>query len=85
MILLAIILVGMVAGGLATLIVRGGRLRNVNWPEAFVAGIVGSLLGGLLLNLIQGEGLKLRLTGVLGSTVGAVIVLAAWGWIRGRR
>jgi uncharacterized membrane protein YeaQ/YmgE (transglycosylase-associated protein family) len=83
-IILAIILVGMVAGGLATLIVRGGRLRNVNWPEAFVAGIAGSFVGGMLLNLIQGEGLKLGLSGVLGSTVGAVVVLAVWGWIRGR-
>ncbi len=84
MILLAIILLGMVAGGIASLLVRGGRMRNVNWSEAFIAGITGSFVGGLLVNLLQGDGLRLQASGLVGSTVGAVVVLAVWGWFRGR-
>jgi uncharacterized membrane protein YeaQ/YmgE (transglycosylase-associated protein family) len=83
--ILAVLLLGVVAGGIAWLIVRGGKLRDVNWAEAVVAGLVGSVVGGLLINLIRGDGVELTLSGIIGSTVGAVIVLLVWGWVRGRR
>jgi uncharacterized membrane protein YeaQ/YmgE (transglycosylase-associated protein family) len=82
--ILAIILLGMVAGGIAWLVVRG-KAGGINWPEAFVAGIAGSFVGGLLGSLLSGDGFDLRPSGVIGSTVGAIIVLAVWGWVRGRR
>jgi uncharacterized protein (TIGR03382 family) len=83
--ILAVLLLGIVAGGIAWLIVPGGKLRDVNWTEAVVAGLIGSVVGGLLINLIQGNGVELTLSGIIGSTVGAVLVLLVWGWVRGRR
>ena len=80
--ILGLILWGMVAGALAWWIL--GRGRQVNWSQAFVAGIVGSFVGGLLLSLIAGDGLELRPSGMIGSVVGAIIVLALWGWLSGR-
>ena len=45
---------------------------------ALVAGFAGSFVGAMLFSLIAGDGLKLRLSGVLGSITGAVIVTAIW-------
>lgn len=86
MLIIAIIVFGIFAGGLAQLIL-GRRLNTVNWPLAFGAGIVGSFVGGLLSSLIMGDGLQLRPSGLIGSIVGALIVTAAysaWAGARGK-
>ena len=44
---------------------------------------IGSSVGGLLASLIAGDGLRIRPSGILGSIVGAIIVLAVWGAVRG--
>jgi uncharacterized membrane protein YeaQ/YmgE (transglycosylase-associated protein family) len=80
MLILAIIAVGMGAGWIAQLVLR----RGTNWGEALVAGVVGSFVGGLLASLIAGDGLRFRPSGIIGTIVGAIIVLAVWGAIRGR-
>jgi uncharacterized membrane protein YeaQ/YmgE (transglycosylase-associated protein family) len=50
-----------------------------------VAGIIGSFVGGFIGNLIAGgDLLALHPTGLIGSTVGAIVVLALWGWLRSR-
>jgi uncharacterized membrane protein YeaQ/YmgE (transglycosylase-associated protein family) len=41
-------------------------------------GLAGSFLGGLLISLLSGDGLALRPSGLIGSVVGAVVLLAAW-------
>jgi len=83
--ILFIIIWGMICGWLAQLILgRAGGMRNTNWTEAIVAGLVGSLVGGLLISLISGDGLELRPSGIVGSVLGAVIVLAVWQAIRGK-
>jgi uncharacterized membrane protein YeaQ/YmgE (transglycosylase-associated protein family) len=82
--LLAIILLGMVAGAIASLLVRGGGVRSINWPEAFIAGIAGSFVGGLLGSLLTGNGLQITPSGLIGSTVGAVLVLLGLDWTRRR-
>jgi len=83
--ILFIIIWGMICGWLAQLILgRTGSMRNANWTEAIVAGLVGSLVGGLLISLISGDGLELRPSGIVGSVLGAVIVLAVWQAIRGK-
>jgi uncharacterized membrane protein YeaQ/YmgE (transglycosylase-associated protein family) len=83
--ILFIIIWGMICGWLAQLILgRTGSMRNTNWTEAIVAGLVGSLVGGLLISLILGDGLELRPSGIVGSVLGAVIVLAVWQAIRGK-
>ncbi|HXJ64615.1 MAG TPA: GlsB/YeaQ/YmgE family stress response membrane protein [Actinomycetota bacterium] len=58
--------------------------RETNWAEAFIAGIVGSFVGGLIASLIAGDGLKFRPSGIIGSIIGAIVVLAIWGAVRGR-
>ena len=78
MLILTIIVIGMAAGWVAQLIL--GRVPD--WGEALIAGLFGSFIGGLLVNLVTGGGLAIRPTGLIGSVVGAVIVLAIWGTIR---
>ena len=81
MLILAIIVLGMAAGWLAQLILGRG---TGNWGEALVAGLIGSFVGGLLFSLLSGDGLRLRPSGIIGTILGAIIVLAIWGGIRGR-
>lgn len=82
--ILGLILFGLVVGAAAQLVL--GRDRNgVDWGMALVAGLVGSFVGGLLISLFAGDGLKLRPSGLIGSFVGAVIVTAGWRWWRSRR
>lgn len=85
MLIIAIILLGIIAGALARWIV--GALTNAEFAisEAFVAGLAGSFVGGLLLSLLAGDGLTLAASGILGSTLGAVVILAVWGFVRGRQ
>ncbi|MDQ7992349.1 MAG: GlsB/YeaQ/YmgE family stress response membrane protein [Propionicimonas sp.] len=79
MLILAIILFGMLVGAAAQLILhRSGK--GVDWAKAFVSGLAGSFVGGLLSSLIAGDGLELRPSGLIGSLVGALIVTAAWEW-----
>ncbi len=83
MLIIAIILFGMLVGAAAQLIL-GRDGKGIDWTMAFVAGLVGSFVGGLLLSLVRGDGLELRPSGIIGSVVGAVVVTAAWRWWKGR-
>ena len=78
MLILAVILIGMAAGWVAQLVL-GRRTGTGSWGEAIVAGLLGSVVFGIIASLIAGEGFKLRPSGLLGSIVGAIIVLAIWG------
>ena len=84
MLILGLILFGMLIGALAQLILGRDRGR-IDWTMAIVAGLVGSFVGGLLASLINGDGLELRPSGILGSIFGAVAVTLLWDWIQGRR
>jgi uncharacterized membrane protein YeaQ/YmgE (transglycosylase-associated protein family) len=84
MLLLGIILFGMLVGAAAQLVV-GRSARGVEWGSALVAGILGSFLGGLLASLIAGDGLAFRLSGIIGSLAGAIIVVLVLQWWRGRK
>jgi uncharacterized membrane protein YeaQ/YmgE (transglycosylase-associated protein family) len=81
MIILFIIVFGMASGWIAQMLLGGGG----SWAEALGAGLVGSFVGGLLGSLIAGDGLEFRASGIIGTIVGAVIVLAIWRAIRGKR
>lgn len=80
MLILAILVIGIAAGWIAELVVNRGQ--KVNWTEALVVGLVGSFVGGLLASLIAGDGFNIRMSGLIGSIVGAIIVLAIWRLIR---
>jgi uncharacterized membrane protein YeaQ/YmgE (transglycosylase-associated protein family) len=58
--------------------------RGFSPLELFVVGLAGSVVGGTLFNLLLGEGFDLRLGGFIGASVGAILILAAYGPIRDR-
>ncbi|MCW2493330.1 MAG: hypothetical protein QOH56_1473 [Pseudonocardiales bacterium] len=76
--LISFVLLGLVAGAIARLLVPGrhklGLLRTA------VLGMIGSFIGGFIGYLIghdKGEG-GLQVSGIFGSVVGAVIILAVY-------
>jgi len=83
MLIIAILLFGMIAGAGAQLLLERGT--GINWPLAFVTGIIGSFVGGLFFSLLAGDGLELRPSGIIGSIFGAVLVTLLWDWIQKRR
>jgi uncharacterized membrane protein YeaQ/YmgE (transglycosylase-associated protein family) len=74
------LVVGLIAGGLAKLIMPGedpgGCLVTI------LLGIAGSLLGGFLGGLV---GLGDGPAGIIGATIGALILLAIYRWWAGSR
>ena len=80
--ILALILIGMVAGFVAERVVYPEW--KIDWTEAFIVGIAGSFLGGLAASLIAGDGFALRASGIIGSIIGAIVLLAILKWVRGR-
>jgi uncharacterized membrane protein YeaQ/YmgE (transglycosylase-associated protein family) len=81
MILLFVLVWGMFAGWIAHLLIA--RRQPINWAELLVVGLAGSFVGGLLISLVSGDGLALRPGGIIGSILGAVLLLSAWQAIRG--
>jgi uncharacterized membrane protein YeaQ/YmgE (transglycosylase-associated protein family) len=79
MLILAIIVLGMAAGWVAQLILGKGSPA-----EALGAGLAGSFVGGMLASLFFGDGIEIRPSGLVGSILGAVIVLAIWRAIRAK-
>ena len=73
MLILAILVLGLAAGWVANLVV--GRGQQASWALLLGVGIAGSFVGGLLSSLIFGDGLALRPSGLIGSIVGAILVL----------
>lgn len=86
--ILALVVIPLVAGYVANYVVGKGK-GFLPW-ELFVAGIIGSFVGGAIGNVIAGEGVfggdgfAIHPSGLIGSIVGAIIVLAIWGWFRMR-
>jgi uncharacterized membrane protein YeaQ/YmgE (transglycosylase-associated protein family) len=79
-ILLFILVWGMFAGWIAHLLLA--RNQPINWAELLVVGLAGSFVGGLVISLLSGNGLALRPSGIIGSILGSVVLLAAWQAIR---
>ncbi len=78
------IVVGLIAGILAKLIMPGrdpgGFLLTI------VIGMIGALVGGFLIQLLGGTGLTgFSIWSILVATLGAVILLALYRLIAGRR
>jgi uncharacterized membrane protein YeaQ/YmgE (transglycosylase-associated protein family) len=74
------IIIGLVAGAIARWIMPGPD--PMGWLGTIVLGIVGSLVGGTILNLLSGGGFDLSAAGILGSILGALIVLFLWRRMR---
>jgi len=80
--ILAILAFGMLVGWLAQLVLGMGTRPNA---QSLIAGITGSFVGGLLASLLAGNGISIAPSGLIGSFVGAVIVLLVWRAVDSRR
>jgi uncharacterized membrane protein YeaQ/YmgE (transglycosylase-associated protein family) len=77
------LLAGLIVGFLARVLVPGPD--PMGWIGTIVLGIVGSLVGGFLANLLFTGQAIVQPAGWLGSIIGAVIVLLVWRQMEGRR
>jgi uncharacterized membrane protein YeaQ/YmgE (transglycosylase-associated protein family) len=80
--ILVILVIGASAGWAAQKILNPGR--QVDWGRALTQGLIGSFVGGILSSLLSGDGLAFRMSGILGSIVGAIIVTWVWSMIEKR-
>ena len=67
------IIVGFIAGALARAIMPGKD--EMSWAMTLLLGLVGSVAGGLVQTLITDKGFEFTGTGIIWSTIGAIIVL----------
>jgi uncharacterized membrane protein YeaQ/YmgE (transglycosylase-associated protein family) len=81
--ILVMIAVGMGAGWIAQLVLNGGG--RTDWGLALVTGLIGSFVGGLLFSLISGDGIRIRPSGLIGSIIGAIVVLAIYQFFKKRQ
>lgn len=72
------LIIGLIAGAIARFLVPGPD--PIGFIGTLLLGLVGSLVGGFLGNLIGGEELEFSAAGLLGSIIGAVIVLLIYRW-----
>jgi uncharacterized membrane protein YeaQ/YmgE (transglycosylase-associated protein family) len=83
--IISLIIIGLVAGALARLLVPGKQ--DISIPMTILLGIVGSFLGGFLGYLIFHKDSQdgfFQPSGIIGSVIGAVIVLLVWTRTGGR-
>jgi uncharacterized membrane protein YeaQ/YmgE (transglycosylase-associated protein family) len=75
--MLAILMWGLFAGGVAWLL-RGGLANNVSFLHDLSAGVVGSYVGAMLASLLAGDALRLYPVHLAGSVAGSVVLLRLW-------
>ena len=77
--IITLIVVGLIAGALARLIIPGKQ--DLSIPMTIVLGIVGSFVGGFLGYLLfhkDSQGGFFQTSGIIGSVIGAIIVMLLW-------
>jgi uncharacterized membrane protein YeaQ/YmgE (transglycosylase-associated protein family) len=77
--IISLLIIGLIAGALARLLVPGKQDMSI--AMTIVIGVIGSFLGGMLGYLIfhkDGQDGLLQPSGIVGSVIGAVIVLLFW-------
>lgn len=82
--LLAFLLFGFVIGLIARAIMPGNQSMGIVGTS--LLGVVGSFVGGFLASLIQGGPiLELHTSGIIGSILGALVVMFALGAVNRKR
>ncbi|CAN5775372.1 GlsB/YeaQ/YmgE family stress response membrane protein [soil metagenome] len=77
------LLVGLVAGALARFLVPGKD--PMGWGGTLILGLVGSLVGGFLGNLLTDAEFDITTAGLFGSVIGAIIALLIYRALNNRR
>ena len=81
--IIVFLIVGLIAGFIARALVPGPD--PMGWLGTMILGIVGSFVGGTLAALVFGGTLDLSASGLVGSIIGAIIVLLIWRAMGSRR
>ncbi|MBA8792621.1 putative membrane protein YeaQ/YmgE (transglycosylase-associated protein family) [Friedmanniella endophytica] len=84
--IVSLIVIGLIAGAVARLVVPGRQ--NLSIPMTILLGIVGSFVGGFLGYLLFGKDAGsgfFQPAGIIGSIIGAIIVLLIWVSVGRRR
>jgi uncharacterized membrane protein YeaQ/YmgE (transglycosylase-associated protein family) len=77
--IIMLLVVGLIAGALARLLVPGRDPMGIG--ATILLGIIGSFIGGFLGYVLFGKDFAegaLQPSGIVGSVIGAVLVLLAW-------
>jgi uncharacterized membrane protein YeaQ/YmgE (transglycosylase-associated protein family) len=77
--IISLLVIGLIAGALARLLVPGRQ--DISIGMTIVLGIVGSFVGGFIGYVLfhkDGQDGFLQTSGIIGSVIGAVIVLLIW-------
>jgi len=83
--IITIIVIGLIAGALARLVVPGKQSMSIGMT--ILLGVIGSFVGGFLGYLIFGKDAGdgfLQPAGIIGSIIGAIIVLIIYLAVKGR-
>ncbi len=82
--IISMIVVGLIAGLIARAIMPGAD--PMGWIATIILGVVGSFVGGFLASTLLGwgTGSALEPSGIVGSIIGALIVLAIYRMVKRR-
>jgi uncharacterized membrane protein YeaQ/YmgE (transglycosylase-associated protein family) len=84
--IISLLVVGLIAGAVARLVVPGRQ--NISIPMTILLGIIGSFVGGFIGYLLFHKDASsgfFQPAGIIGSIIGAIIVLLIWIRVSGRR
>lgn len=80
--IIATLVLGLIAGALAKLVMPGEQGGGI--IVTMLLGVVGAFVGGLVGQMIGWSITGLNFGSIVLAVIGALIVLAIWGFIKGR-